>query len=101
MGASRDDFVKYPRTPHLFGSKGTDDDKHLGEAESVEFIACAANRCPLPVLRTTAWRCSRRTPDATSGPFPSRPPSSWQRPERFRRCVAIRLGPRRTPPHPP
>src|SRR5207342_27709 len=39
MGASRDDFVKYPRTPHLFGSKGTDDDKHLGEAESVEFIA--------------------------------------------------------------
>lgn len=39
MGASRDDFVKYPRTPHLFGSKGTDDDKHLGEAESREFIA--------------------------------------------------------------
>ena len=39
MRASRDDFVKYPRTPHLFGSKGTDDDKHLGEAESVEFIA--------------------------------------------------------------
>jgi len=39
MGASRDDFVKYPRTPHLFGSKGTDGDKHLGEAESVEFIA--------------------------------------------------------------
>jgi len=39
MGASRDDFVKYPRTPHLFGSKGTDDDKHLSEAESVEFIA--------------------------------------------------------------
>lgn len=38
MGASRDDFVKYPRTPHLFGSKGTDDDKHLSEAESVEFI---------------------------------------------------------------
>ena len=39
MGASRDDFVKYPRTPHLFGSKGTDDDKHLSEPESVEFIA--------------------------------------------------------------
>jgi hypothetical protein len=39
MGASRDDFVKYPRTPHLFGSKGTDDDKHVSEAESVEFIA--------------------------------------------------------------
>ncbi len=29
MGATRDDFVKYPRTPHLFGSKGTDDAKHL------------------------------------------------------------------------
>ena len=39
MGASRDDFVKYPRTPHLFGSRGTDDDKHLGQAESVAFIA--------------------------------------------------------------
>src|SRR5580704_10321943 len=39
MGSSRDEFVKYPRTPHLFGSKGTDDDKHLSEAESVELIA--------------------------------------------------------------
>ena len=39
MGSSHDDFVKYPRTPHLFGSKGTDDDKHLGEAESSRFIA--------------------------------------------------------------
>lgn len=39
MGSSRDDFIKYPRTPHLFGSKGTDDDKHLDEAESDRFIA--------------------------------------------------------------
>jgi hypothetical protein len=39
MGASHGDFIKYPRTPHLFGSKGTDDDKHLGEAESNRFIA--------------------------------------------------------------
>lgn len=39
MGTSRDDFIKYPRTPHLFGSKGTPDDKHLGEAESMRFIA--------------------------------------------------------------
>lgn len=38
MGSSRDTFVKYPRTPHLFGSKGTDDDKHLGEAESLSMI---------------------------------------------------------------
>lgn len=38
MGASRDDFIKYPRTPHLFGSKGTDDDKHLGRDESEAFI---------------------------------------------------------------
>ena len=29
MGASRDEFVKYPRTPHLFSSRGTDDDKRL------------------------------------------------------------------------
>lgn len=39
MGATRDDFIKFPRTPHLFGSKGTDDDKHLGRKESVAFIA--------------------------------------------------------------
>ena len=39
MGSSRDDFIKYPRTPHLFGSKGTADDKHLGEMESNRFIA--------------------------------------------------------------
>lgn len=39
MGTTRDDFVKYPRTPHLFGSKGTPDDKHLGEADSVRFLA--------------------------------------------------------------
>lgn len=38
MGTSRDEFVKYPRTPHLFGSKGTDDDKHLGETESARFL---------------------------------------------------------------
>lgn len=39
MGPTRDDFIKYPRTPHLFGSKGTDDDKHLGRMESAAFIA--------------------------------------------------------------
>jgi hypothetical protein len=39
MGRSHDDFVKYPRTPHLFGSSGTDDDKHLGEDESLRFLA--------------------------------------------------------------
>ena len=39
MGTSRDDFIKYPRTPHLFGSNGTDDDKHLGHKESESFIA--------------------------------------------------------------
>jgi hypothetical protein len=39
MGASRDDFTKYPRTPHLFGSRGTDDDKHFGQQESLDFIA--------------------------------------------------------------
>ena len=39
MGASRDDFVKYPRTPHLFGSRGTDDDKHLSPRQSAAFVA--------------------------------------------------------------
>jgi hypothetical protein len=39
MVASRDDFIKYPRTPHLFGSRGTKDDKRLGQQESLSFIA--------------------------------------------------------------
>lgn len=39
MGASFGEFTKYPRTPHLFGSKGTDDDKHLSERDSNDFIA--------------------------------------------------------------
>jgi len=38
MGATRDDFVKYPRTPHLFGSTGTGDDRHLSRRESEAFI---------------------------------------------------------------
>lgn len=38
MGISHGNFFKYPRTPHLFGSVGTDDDKHMGERESLEFI---------------------------------------------------------------
>ncbi len=38
MGASNGDFVKYPRTPHLFGSKGTDDDKQMNERESLRFL---------------------------------------------------------------
>jgi RNA ligase len=42
MGASRDDFTKYPRTPHLFGSRGTDDDRHLGERDSLDFLANAS-----------------------------------------------------------
>src|SRR4051812_35451888 len=42
MGASRDDFTKYPRTPHLFGSRGTEDDKHLGHKESLDFLADAS-----------------------------------------------------------
>lgn len=39
MGASRDDFVKYPRTPHVRGSRGTADDKHLGPRETAALLA--------------------------------------------------------------
>ena len=39
MGASRDAFHKYPRTPHLFGSAGAAGDKHLGSAGSRRFLA--------------------------------------------------------------
>ena len=39
MGATRDDFIKYPRTPHLFGARGTPDDNHLSQADSLALIA--------------------------------------------------------------
>lgn len=39
MGATCDDFIQYPRTPHLFGSKGSDDDKHLNRRASETFTA--------------------------------------------------------------
>lgn len=39
MGTSHGNFVKYPRTPHLFGSKGTEDDKHMDRRSSEKFIA--------------------------------------------------------------
>lgn len=39
MGASRDNFVKYPRTPHLFGARGADDDKRMGTRASEAFVA--------------------------------------------------------------
>lgn len=42
MGQTSGEFVKYPRTPHLFGSEGTDDDKHLGEEESIAFVRDAS-----------------------------------------------------------
>ncbi len=38
MGQSRGNFTKYPRTPHIFGSRGTSDDKYLGENDSLELI---------------------------------------------------------------
>ena len=72
MGSSHDEFVKYPRTPHLFGSRGTDDDKHLGEAESA----------PLPRRRVAdrrgeARRHERRHPlhgrRADGAPVPGAP----------------------------
>lgn len=42
MGSSQDNFIKYPRTPHLFGSKGTKDNRHLGWRESEALIADAS-----------------------------------------------------------
>ena len=39
MGTSHGNFTKYPRTPHLFGAKGTADDKHLNEADSIRFVS--------------------------------------------------------------
>jgi hypothetical protein len=41
MGATRDDFVKFPRTPHLFGSHGTDNDKHVAPRTVTESHAVA------------------------------------------------------------
>jgi hypothetical protein len=39
VGTSYGDFVKYPRTPHLFGSRGTEDDRLLDEAASLRLLA--------------------------------------------------------------
>jgi hypothetical protein len=39
MGSSANDFVKFPRTPHLFGSQGTDDDRVLGKRASEALLA--------------------------------------------------------------
>ena len=38
MGTSHGDFTTCPRTPHLFGSRGTSDDRHLDEKHSNAFI---------------------------------------------------------------
>lgn len=38
MGRSRGDFIKYPRTPHIFGSEREDDDKRLSEKASLRFL---------------------------------------------------------------
>jgi hypothetical protein len=38
MGVSHGEFTKYPRTPHLFGSRGTDDDRHLDRDASERFL---------------------------------------------------------------
>lgn len=38
MGQSQGDFIKYPRTPHLFGGKGTADDKFLSRAASLAML---------------------------------------------------------------
>jgi hypothetical protein len=39
MGVNRDDFVKYSRALYLFGCKGSDHDKPLGDEESEASIA--------------------------------------------------------------
>ncbi len=39
MGSSHGSFVKYPRTPHLFGSSGTNDDRRLSQQGSARFLA--------------------------------------------------------------
>lgn len=39
MSIACDAIVKHPRIPHLFGSKGIDDDKHLDRNESEAFVA--------------------------------------------------------------
>ncbi|MFQ6091554.1 MAG: RNA ligase family protein [bacterium] len=38
MGKTMGDFYKYPRVPHIFGSKGTPNDKRLDEKTSIQFL---------------------------------------------------------------
>ena len=64
MGASRDDFVKYPRTPHLFGSRGSDDDKHLPPNKTAELIAD-----PSLIVEEKSTVAFARSPRNRSGSF--------------------------------
>ena len=64
MGASRDDFTKYPRTPHLFGSTGTPDDKHLSEADSLRSQRLTLLKQQLEdAIRTEAYESAARLRD--------------------------------------
>ncbi len=42
MEISHGDLTKYPRTPHLFESKGTADDKPLREQQALQFLSDAS-----------------------------------------------------------
>ena len=66
MGRSHDDFVKYPRTPHLFGSRRTDDDNEdyrctvtmmSGLPGRGKDTWLAANCPDLPVVSLDELRC--------------------------------------------
>jgi hypothetical protein len=70
MGSSYGEFVKYPRTPHLFGSRGTDDDKHMGAADSHRFpadlsliVEITYLEPPLPVILSRNVRRDRPVPE--------------------------------------
>ena len=67
MGASRDDFVKYPRTPHLFGLRGSADDKHLGERESTDFIADPSLMPPVWAAKAEGAEKARAVADYIAG----------------------------------
>ena len=83
MGTSYGDFIKYPRTPHLFGSKGTADDKHLDEAESQRIISdhsliveekSTARTSAFTSQMLVKWCCNAEDTSLTEGMHPQYDP---------------------------
>ena len=62
MGRSHDEFIKYPRTPHLFGSKGTDDDNDALSQKRADAILAQLVEAGVPAADMVAVGRGERDP---------------------------------------